>query len=72
METINITLNDLASVRNIINLAVKRGAFDASEAKDVGTVYELIDNFINRAVEAMKDEESANSNESTVEETKGE
>jgi len=52
MENINtqLTINDIALIRDVINTAVKRGAFGAAEAKQVGTLYEKIDLFIKNAV----------------------
>ena len=45
-KVLNLSLNDLASVRNIINIASRRGAFDAGEFEDVGKVYNKLDNFL--------------------------
>ena len=52
MEDINtqLTINDIALARDIIDAAVKRGAFGAAEAKQVGTLYEKIDQFIKTAI----------------------
>ena len=45
MENTNtqLTINDIALARDVIDAAVKRGAFGAAEAKQVGTLYEKID-----------------------------
>ena len=45
-EKKNISLNDLASLRNIINVASRRGAFAAEEFEDVGKVYTKLDMFL--------------------------
>ena len=52
MENINtqLTINDIALTRDVIDIAFKRGAFGASEAKQFGTLYEKIDLFIKAAV----------------------
>lgn len=50
----NITINDLAVVRNIIDLACKRGAFGAAEIKDVSAIYEKIDQLIKHALAEME------------------
>ena len=52
MENINtqLTINDIAAARDVIDTAFKRGAFGAAEAKQVGTLYEKIDLFIKTAV----------------------
>jgi len=42
-----ITLQDLIMVANAIDASFKRGAFNASEAKELGTVYEKLVNFVN-------------------------
>jgi hypothetical protein len=41
-----LTLTDLASIRNIIEAATSRGAFKANELKEVGTVYDKLDQFL--------------------------
>jgi len=45
MET-NINVNDLISLRNIINLAAERGAYRAEEMLEVGTTYTKLNNFL--------------------------
>tara|TARA_B100001173_G_C15571635_1_gene372454 strand:- start:63 stop:323 length:261 start_codon:yes stop_codon:yes gene_type:complete len=45
-EKKSISLNDLASLRNIVNVASRRGAFGAEEFEDVGKVYSKLDNFL--------------------------
>ena len=52
MEDINnqLTINDIALARDIIDTAVRRGAFGAAEAKHVGILYEKIDLFIKASV----------------------
>lgn len=49
MET-NITITDLDAIRNIINLAAKRGAFEASEMADVGAIYNKLNNFFEAVI----------------------
>lgn len=41
-----LSLNDLVSVSRIIDLAVKRGAFNASEAAQVGAVWNRVAAFL--------------------------
>ena len=41
-----LSLNDLASIRNIVNVASRRGAFEAGEFEDVGKVYNKLDTFL--------------------------
>jgi hypothetical protein len=45
-----ITINDLATIRNIIDLSCKRGAFGAAEIKEVSVIYEKIDTLIKSAL----------------------
>lgn len=49
MET-NITVTDLDAIRNIINIAAKRGAFEASEMAAVGAVYNKLNNFLEAVI----------------------
>jgi hypothetical protein len=49
-NTPQLTINDIAIARDVIDIAFKRGAFGAAEAKQVGTLFEKIDLFIKTAV----------------------
>jgi hypothetical protein len=49
-NTSQLTINDIAIARDVIDIAFKRGAFGAAEAKQVGTLFEKIDLFIKTAV----------------------
>jgi hypothetical protein len=55
-----ITVVDLDLLRNIVNLAVTRGAFNAAEAKQVGEIYEKLTNFLQAVVEQAKLQETNN------------
>ena len=55
-----ITIVDLDLLRNIVNLAVTRGAFNAAEAKQIGEVYEKLTNFLSAVVEQAKAQEELN------------
>jgi len=61
----SITLNDLVLLRNIVNVASKRGAFSAEEFVDIGTVYNKIDTFLKLNLKKMEEpeEEDKSSNE---------
>jgi len=50
----NLTVNDLAAVANVIDLAVQRGAFKAAEAKQVGEVFEKVAGFVQHVSEQQK------------------
>lgn len=54
----SITLNDLVMVRNIINVASKRGAFSAEEFSDIGTVYNKIDEFLKLHLKINEEDDS--------------
>ena len=55
-----ITIVDLDLLRNIVNLACTRGAFNGAEAKQVGEVYEKLTNFLSAVVEQAKSQETNN------------
>lgn len=46
MDNDNLTLNDMVSLRNIIDAACSRGAFKASEMKSIGEVYDKLNRFV--------------------------
>jgi len=45
-----LTINDIALTRDVIDLACKRGAFSGAEARQVGTLFEKLDQFIKAAL----------------------
>ena len=49
-----LTLNEIVGLRNIVNLASRRGAFSAEEFKDIGTIYEKVDKFIKKNVKTTE------------------
>lgn len=53
-----LTLNDLASIRQIIDAAVRRGTFSASEISGVGQAYDKLNNFLNSVSNQQKQENS--------------
>jgi hypothetical protein len=50
----DLTINDLAAVKSIIDVASQRGAFKPNEMVAVGTVYSKIESFLNAAQAAAK------------------
>lgn len=50
MENTQITVADLNLLKNIIDLASTRGAFQASEMRQVGEVYEKLVAFLEAVV----------------------
>lgn len=54
-----LTITDLASLKQIIEVSCARGTFQAGEMKGVGEVYERLDSFlksISEAAERAKEE----------------
>lgn len=42
-----LTVNDLANLRSVIDVAVRRGTFGASELSSIGAVFDKLDKFLN-------------------------
>lgn len=49
-NTIQITIADLDTIKNIIDLATSRGAFRSEELYDIGVAYNKLKNFLDAAV----------------------
>ena len=49
-----ITIADLQAMANVIDAAVRRGAFGASEVADVGAIYTKLTNFLQMVAEQQK------------------
>lgn len=71
MTTQTITVADLAAIKQIIDTAVQRGAFQASEVKQVGEVYEKLTAFLEAVIAQAQSqgEEQTPGNEQTQGET---
>ena len=70
-----LTINDIALTRDVIDLACKRGAFSGAEARQVGTLFEKLDQFIKAALaqaEAEKQSEAGVPESDAEPETQGE
>ncbi len=61
-----ITLNDLIVIKNIINLASRRGAFSVEEFKDIGDVYSRLDDFVSMQLKLLKEKEGESKDEVKV------
>jgi len=69
----NITVADLNLLKNIIDLAATRGAFHASEMKQVGEAYNKLATFLEAVVaQAAAQEAEAESKNAEAGESKGE
>lgn len=42
-----LSINDLLQVRAVVELAVRRGSFQANELSTVGGIYDRLNNFLN-------------------------
>ena len=58
MENTQLTIADLASIKQIIDAACTRGAFKAAEMKSVGDVYEKLSAFLDAVVAQQKTQEA--------------
>lgn len=45
-----ITVSDLAQIKEIINLACTRGAYNGAEVKTVGELYEKLTSFLDEVI----------------------
>jgi hypothetical protein len=69
----NITVADLDLLKNIIDLAATRGAFQASEMKQVGEAYNKLATFLEAVVaQAAAQEAESESKNAEAGESKGE
>lgn len=48
--SVDLTLNDLAAIRSIIDVASSRGAFKPNEMVAIGTVYSKLEKFLELAL----------------------
>jgi len=69
MENNTITISDLDTIKNIINLAATRGAFRGEELSMVGTVYDKLTEFLQAVITQAQAQEA---NHAEAGETQGE
>jgi len=68
-----ITIADLDTLRNIVDLACTRGAFRGAELTQVGVIYDKLTQFLAAVIEQAKaQEESNNSAEPADNQSQGE
>jgi len=65
MENNTITISDLDTIKNIINLAATRGAFRGEELSMVGTMYDKLTEFLQAVIEQAKAQEANNADAGT-------
>ena len=51
-----ITINDLISIKDIVDVACSRGAFKADEMSSVGQVYDKLTGFLNSVIASAQAE----------------
>jgi len=60
MDNIQITIVDLDTIKNVIDLACTRGAFHGTELTEVGAVFDKLTAFLDAVVAQAKAQESNN------------
>ena len=60
MDNTQITIADLDTIKNIIDLACTRGAFRGTELTQVGVVYDKLSLFLEAVIEQAKAQEASN------------
>jgi hypothetical protein len=60
MENQQITIADLDTIKNIIDLASTRGAFRGAELTQVGVVYDKLTVFLEAVIDQAKAQEASN------------
>jgi hypothetical protein len=60
MDNTQITIADLDTIKNIIDLACTRGAFRGAEISQVGAVYDKLTQFLEAVIEQAKAQETLN------------
>jgi hypothetical protein len=59
MDNTQITIADLDTIKNIIDLASTRGAFRGAELTQVGVVYDKLSAFLEAVIEQAKAQEAS-------------
>jgi hypothetical protein len=60
MDDTQITIADLDTIKNIIDLACTRGAFRGAEHTQVGVVYDKLSLFLEAVIAQAKAQEASN------------
>ena len=63
MDNTQITIADLDTIKNIIDLACTRGAFRGAELTQVGVVYDKLTVFLEAVIAQAKAQETAEAGE---------
>jgi hypothetical protein len=59
MDDKQITIADLDTIKNIIDLACTRGAFRGAEVSQVGAVYDKLSAFLQAVIAQAKEQQEA-------------
>jgi hypothetical protein len=71
MDNQEFNINDLAGVREVIELACSRGAFRANEMASIGTLYNKLDAFLQGVVARAQEQSQANLPAGSPQDTQG-
>lgn len=58
MDNTQITIADLDTIKNVIDLACTRGAFRGAEVSQVGAVYDKLALFLDAVIAQAKEQEA--------------
>ena len=64
MDDKQITIADLDTIKNIIDLACTRGAFRGAEVSQVGAVYDKLSAFLQAVIAQAKEQQEAQADQS--------
>ena len=59
MDNTQITIADLDTIKNVIDLACTRGAFRGEEISQVGAVYDKLNSFLEAVIAQAKAQEAS-------------
>lgn len=59
----DLSITDLANIRSVIEVAIRRGVFAAAEVSSVGAVYDKLNSFLNAVQQKQQDQQPAPSTE---------
>ncbi len=65
MDNTQITIQDLDTIKNVIDLACTRGAFRGAEVSQVGAVYDKLALFLDAVIAQAKEQEANNADAGT-------
>lgn len=57
----SLSLNDLASIRNLIEVVTQRGAFKANELSSVGVLFDKLNVFLEASLEKQQEDQASSS-----------